>query len=201
MGKDRAPPPKIIDPGEYTFSRVVQVGLDDLIGSVVKVDDGRGFVIAVGDKRYVITAAHCLPSLPPPILARHLEEETYPGLIGPLGEDPSVTAACVFIDQMADIAVLGEPDNQAMSDEHGQYEAFFSLLPPFDIAAPPLRARLRVPAVSMGPLPKHRNRARQTFHWKARCPSRPTLCRSRAYGSTAMSGGLPARFRSSPRSW
>jgi hypothetical protein len=144
MGKDRAPPPKIIDPGEYTFSRVVQVGLDDLIGSVVKVDDGRGFVIAVGDKRYVITAAHCLPSLPPPILARHLEEETYPGLIGPLGEDPSVTAACVFIDQMADIAVLGEPDNQAMSDEHGQYEAFF-LPGPHYVARGPMD-RLPCPA-------------------------------------------------------
>jgi hypothetical protein len=145
MAKGRARKPKIFDPREYTAPRITPVGLTDLVGSVVKVDDGRGFIIAVGDKRYVVTAAHCLPFLPPPHLARYLPEATYPDLIGPLGEDPSVTAECVFVDPMADIAVLGPPDNQALSDEHDQYEAFFSALPPFDIGAPPPRSRLRMP--------------------------------------------------------
>jgi hypothetical protein len=132
------------------------IGLDDLIGSVVRVGDGRGFITAVGDERiadggkgYVITAAHCLPSLPPPHLARYTEEETYRRLIGPLGAKPSVTVACVFVDPIADIAVLGPPDSQALSGEHSQYEAFLSALPPFDIAAPPPRARLRMSALDV----------------------------------------------------
>jgi hypothetical protein len=140
MGEDR-----VFDPREYA-PRIAQIGLDDLIGSVVTVGDGRGFVLADSDKRYVVTAAHCLPSLPPPHLARYLEEATYQRLIGPLGAEPSVTAACVFVDPMADIAVLGPPDNQDLSDEYDQYEAFLSALPPFDIAAPPPRGRLRMPA-------------------------------------------------------
>jgi trypsin-like peptidase len=141
MGEDRS-----CDPREYA-PRIVQIGLDDLIGSVVTVGDGRGFILADSGKRYVVTAAHCLPSLPPPHLARYLEEATYRRLIGPLGaEEPSVTAACVFVDPMADIAVLGPPDNQDLSDEYDQYQAFLSALPPFDIATPPPRARLRMPA-------------------------------------------------------
>jgi hypothetical protein len=138
------------EPVEY---RIDRIGLDDLIGSVVRVGDGRGFIIA-GDKRiadggkgYLITAAHCLPSLPPPHLARYLHEETYPRLIGPLGTDPSIAAACVFVDPIADIAVLGAPDDQALSDEHTLYQALLSALPPFDIAVPPLRSRLRMPAL------------------------------------------------------
>jgi hypothetical protein len=88
-----------------------------------------------------------LPFLPPTHLARYLEEGTYQHLIGPLGAEPDVTAACVFVDPMADIAVLGAPDNQALSDEYDQYEAFLSALPPFDIAAPPPRGRLRTPTL------------------------------------------------------
>jgi hypothetical protein len=88
-----------------------------------------------------------LPFLPPPHLARYLEEGTYPRLIGPLGAEPSISAACVFVDPIADIAVLGPPDNQALSDEHTRYETFLSALPPFDIAAPPPRSRVRMPAL------------------------------------------------------
>ena len=153
MPKGRSRRSKIFDPREFTASRITPIGPDDLIGSVVKVGDGRGFIVADGDrniaeggKSYVITAAHCLPTVPPPHLARYLEEATYPRLIGPLGADPGVTAACVFVDTMADIAVLGAPDCQALSDEHDEYEAFLSALPPFDIAAPPPRGRLRMPA-------------------------------------------------------
>lgn len=46
------------------------VGCDELIGSVLQVGHGRGFVVLANDKAYVITAAHCLPFLPPPILER-----------------------------------------------------------------------------------------------------------------------------------
>lgn len=144
MGENRGP-------RKYNSPGIAPIEFDNLIGSVVKVGDGRGFIVAEGDERimdggksYVITAAHCLPFLPTPHLARYLPEEIYPDLIGPLGAEPDITAACVFVDPMADIAVLGPPDNQAMSDECDQYEAFLSTLPPFDIAAPPPRGRLRM---------------------------------------------------------
>ena len=101
-----------MEPVEYAAARIAHIGRDDLIGSIVRVGDGRGFIIADGDERiadggkgYVITAARCLPFLPPPHLARDPHEKTYPRLIGPLGADPSVTAACVFVDPIADIAV------------------------------------------------------------------------------------------------
>jgi hypothetical protein len=170
MAKGRAQKPKIVDPREFAVSRTAPVGLADLTGSVVKVGGGRGFVVADGDrniaeggKSYVVTAAHCLPSVPPPHLARYLEEATYPRLVGPLGAKPSVTAACVFVDTMADIAVLGPPDNQELSDEHTQYEAFLSLLPPFDIAAPPPRGRLRVPAFDADDPPAWRRLGEVSF--------------------------------------
>jgi hypothetical protein len=71
MGDDHDPQPKI------TIPRIGgPIGLHDLLSSVVTVDDGRGFIIAVGDTRYVVTAAHCLPFRPPPHLGRHLEEAT-----------------------------------------------------------------------------------------------------------------------------
>ena len=87
-----------------------------------------------------------MPFLPPTHLARYLEEGTYQHLIGPLGAKPSVTATCVFVDPIADIAVLGPPDYEALSREYDQYQAFLAALPPFDITAPPPRPRLRMPA-------------------------------------------------------
>jgi hypothetical protein len=36
------------------------IGLPDLVASVIRVGNGRGFVIAAGEERYVVTAAHCL---------------------------------------------------------------------------------------------------------------------------------------------
>jgi hypothetical protein len=52
------------------------IGLPDLISSIIRVGDGRGFVIAAREKRYIVTAAHCLPVLPTP------QEETYRDLVG-----------------------------------------------------------------------------------------------------------------------
>lgn len=97
MPRSRSRPRKIMEPVEYVAARIAHIGRDDLIGSVVRVGDGGGFIIANGDERiadggkgYVITAAHCLPSLPPPHLARYLHEETYRR---PLGSAPSLTVS------------------------------------------------------------------------------------------------------------
>jgi hypothetical protein len=160
------------------------LGVDDLIGSVVRVGDGRGFVVVAAanyDTCYVITAAHCLPQLPPPHLMSYLEERTYLKLIGPLGQEPQIAAECLFADPVADLAVLGEPDNQELSEEQERYGAFTTALPPFDIAAPPPRNRLRMEGLWVGSsgIPS------RPISCRARCPFRPACYRSKVPGSIA----------------
>jgi len=118
------------------------IGVDDLIGSVVRVGDCRGFIVHTNRINYVITAAHLLPSPPPAHPGRGLKDETYPKLIGPRNAEPSVTASCVFADPVADLAILGPPNNQELSDEYEHYEAFTAHLAPFNIDVPPPDSRL-----------------------------------------------------------
>lgn len=97
--------------------------------AVVKVGGGRGFVVetvrqlADGflEGRVVVTAAHCLPHLPP--LFADVESRTYPSLLGHLGSKPTVWAECLFVDPIADIAVLCSPDDQELFEESDAYEA------------------------------------------------------------------------------
>jgi Trypsin-like peptidase domain len=85
---------------------------------------GRGFIIVVGERRYVVTAAHCVfDKLPVPHSARDSNEVTYRNLIGPLGGRRRVSAECVFLDPIADIAVFGTPDAQERYEEAQAYEA------------------------------------------------------------------------------
>ncbi len=89
--------------------------------SILKVGDGRGFVVNGERDRLVITAAHCLPRFPPCHAASYLEERTYAALLGVLGrKKPTVWAECLFVDPVADIAVLGPPDDQELSDEYDE---------------------------------------------------------------------------------
>jgi len=113
--------------------------------AVVKVGDGgRGFVMEIAElnpftkkllggklprpsrfikRRLVVTAAHCLPELPPAHPWAHSHEKTY-RLLGPLGSAaPSILAECLFVDPVADLAILGAPDGQ---DEEA--EAFMDLI-------------------------------------------------------------------------
>ncbi len=92
--------------------------------AVIAVGSGRGFVVEARDQYYrsVITAAHCLPKLPPAHPWMFTEEKTYPGLLGPLGGECSVWAECLFVDPVGDIAVLTGPDNQALFEQADQYE-------------------------------------------------------------------------------
>jgi hypothetical protein len=92
-----------------------------LRAAVITVGDGRGFVVEASRRfgeysvtgKYVITAAHCLPHLPPCIGGiSNPEERTYADLLAPLGGEPAIWAECLFVDPVGDIAVLGEPDGQ-----------------------------------------------------------------------------------------
>ena len=92
--------------------------------AVIDVGGGRGFVVEARKQYYrlIITAAHCLPGLPPAFPAMNLDEITYRELLGPLGAECSVWAECLFVDPVGDIAVLTGPDNQELWEEAEQYE-------------------------------------------------------------------------------
>jgi hypothetical protein len=59
--------------------------LDILTSSVIRVGDGRGFVVEGDTDRLIITAAHCLPFLPPCCAASSLHECSYQQLLAPIG--------------------------------------------------------------------------------------------------------------------
>ena len=75
-------------------------------------------------RRIVLTAAHCLPELPPANPWAAALDRTYEFLLGALGDSaPSIWAECIFVDPVADIAVLGAPD-EAEQELVYQAEAF-----------------------------------------------------------------------------
>jgi hypothetical protein len=102
--------------------------------AVIRVGDGRGFLFRArrrfgsGAYSVIVTAAHCLPRLPPAGMSSRPEERTYANLLGPLGEAPTAWCECLFVDPVADVAVLGEPDVGALPDEIKAHEAYEALL-------------------------------------------------------------------------
>ena len=93
-----------------------------LAAGVITAGSGRGFVVEAAGERLVITAAHCLPFLPPALPSFGLEARTYGPLLAPRGEPPRTWAECRFVDPIADIAVLGSP-----ADPHaGDYKALMA---------------------------------------------------------------------------
>src|SRR5262245_35687075 len=93
------------------------------ITAVVRVGDGRGFVVqAPKSQRVVLTAAHCLPEMPTPHAANSSADRTFYDLIGPLGNEPSIAVECLFACPVADVAVLGCPDQQQLWDQAEAFE-------------------------------------------------------------------------------
>jgi hypothetical protein len=110
---------------------------------IVKVGGGRGFIIEhrveipkllrlklkalrqrkFTKRRLIVTAAHCLPNLPPPG-GSLFEDRTFGKLLASLdGGETDVWAECLFADPVADIAVLDCVDEQSLSDEADAYHA------------------------------------------------------------------------------
>jgi hypothetical protein len=69
----------------------------------------------------------------------YTEERTYRDLVGPLGRKRAVCAECLFVDPVADIALLGPPDSQDLGEQHEAYERMIDAIEPFAISAPPRR--------------------------------------------------------------
>ena len=100
--------------------------LEEIATAIVRVGEGRGFLVEsswLG--ALVITAGHCLRELPPAMPASYTEDRTYPNLLGAIGDSAlSITAECLFVDPVGDLAVLCGPDNQALIEESEAYEEF-----------------------------------------------------------------------------
>jgi len=108
-----------------TLDAVSQTPLEYAKDSVIRVGHGRGFVAQTVDNPVIITCAHCLPHMPPATGGIMMtEEKTYPRLVGVLGHEPTITVECLFVDPVADVAVLGEPDGGILWDEAEAYRAF-----------------------------------------------------------------------------
>jgi S1-C subfamily serine protease len=78
--------------------------------AVIRVGIGRGFIISSKQGHLVVTAAHCLRRMPRPALSLSSDERTYRSLLAPLDEKRrTVSAECLFVDPISDVAVLGAP--------------------------------------------------------------------------------------------
>src|SRR4051794_1344972 len=102
---------------------IAPVALRKAKRAVVKVGNGRGFVVGTPRARFIITAAHCVPRkrYPHPNLANSVHELTLPWMIGPLGSKRAnlpIWSELCHLSLIDDIAVLGAPDNQTLCDEY-----------------------------------------------------------------------------------
>ena len=117
---------------------------------VVKVGDGRGFIIKQRvktvrpkglreneniklrtyiERRLIVTAGHCLPKLPRANAGGFTSDVTYGNLVGALdGGKNNLWAEVLFVDPVADLAVLGCTDNQELCDEAEAFEGFIESL-------------------------------------------------------------------------
>ncbi len=106
------------------------------IDCVVKVRFGRGFVIGGDESRFVVTAAHCLPKLPPAHAMSYFGDRTYKNLLASLGRKTSIWAECLFADPVADIALLTAPDNQELYEQAEEFENLVNSCCPLQIGNP-----------------------------------------------------------------
>jgi hypothetical protein len=108
--------------------------------SVVRVHKARGFVVESPRRgRLIITAAHVLPHLPPAHAANGINELLYPRIAGPLGGRATVSLECLFVDPVADIAVLCVPDEQVAPGLAERCGVWLDTLRPLAIGEGPMR--------------------------------------------------------------
>jgi hypothetical protein len=136
--------------------------MDEAKRAIVKVGDGRGFIVEGSTERFVITAGHCLPTFPPCASITHVSERIYRSILGRLGETPTIWAQCLFVDPIADIALLGYPDNQEFPRHANAFESWVGDAVPFSVTELPTEGK----------------------DWPARWPARLLSLESECYGCT-----------------
>lgn len=102
-----------------------------LLKAIFRVGKGRGFKVG----EFVITAAHCLPYLPPCGTILDLNDRTYAKLLGQLDDaQTTIWAELTFADPISDLAILRSPDDQAPSSQADIYERLLSAAVGFTVA-------------------------------------------------------------------
>jgi hypothetical protein len=102
---------------------------------LVQVGSGRGFVLEerLGPRRrLVVTAAHCLPEFPR-TLRKRKGGETLGNILGPLGSNTLISAEILFADPISDIAVLGSPNDPALSARVSAYQELIDTIMPLKV--------------------------------------------------------------------
>ena len=162
--------------------------------AVVRMGGGRGFVAETERQgRLVITAGHCLPRLPPSDAGSKLEDRLYAKLIGRLGKDPTVWAECVFVDPVADLAVLGSPDNQALPNEAMAYERLMEKAHPLPIGS---LSYVRKPVTLFEGTTIHGPPSAETAAWVLSLDGRWFTCRVSGSGTTLWVGDVAEPIQS-----
>jgi hypothetical protein len=126
--------------------------VDDARQAIIRVSDGRGFIVESERERLVITAAHCLPRLPPCPPGAYTNEVVYEALLGPLGQEPTVWAECVFADPIADLAVLSAPDGQKLYEQADAFKELVTIRPALKIANAPAQGRELITPSAVRPI-------------------------------------------------
>jgi hypothetical protein len=103
---------------------------------VIRAGDARGFVVEGRRGRVVITTAYCLPRLPahPEPSSDDGSGPSYMPLLGPLGGELGAPSICIFMDLVADVAVLAAPDGRRFPEAVDAYAAFVMSVEPLPIA-------------------------------------------------------------------
>jgi hypothetical protein len=115
--------------------------------SVVSVGDGLGFVVeGQAARRFIITTVRSLRVLPLYEYHPDYRDWSYRGLVGRRRGPCYVTAECVFVDLVANIAVLASPADRvafASDEEIQEFEALVASVPALSVARDPEKHAFR----------------------------------------------------------
>jgi len=118
-----------------------EVTAEALTRGVLRVGHGRGFVVELNGQRVVISAAHCWGARLPHNHVADYQVNRTRRLLGLLGGKQTVWTELLFGDPIADIAVLGAPDDQIFPEQYFAYEQLLDAMQPLAIADAPVETR------------------------------------------------------------
>ena len=120
--------------------------MSDPTKAVLKVGGGRGFVVKLGrrDRPLVLTAAHCLPFIPPPHLASYLAERTSKICLVRSRIRRQCGLNVYSLTRFSTSPSSNSPDNQGLYEQAEAFEELIAATKPLRIADAPRQERHRV---------------------------------------------------------